>query len=91
VAETNEGNNTYGAFLTIGADLVVTSLVVPDGGAGMPLAITDTTRNVGSSAAPASTTTYYLSTNNDVLDAADLVLGSRAVPALAAGASDTGP
>jgi len=90
IAETNEANNTYGSFITIGADLVVTSLMAPDAGAGLPLVITDTTKNLGSSTAPASTTTYYLSTNNDVLDAADLVLGNRAVPSLGSGVSDTG-
>jgi subtilase family serine protease len=91
VAETLETNNVYGAYITIGGDLVVSSLTMAsDGGAGLPLTITDTTRNQGAGTVAASTTTYYLSTNNSVLDAADAVLGSRAVPALASGASDTG-
>ena len=72
-------------------DLVVTAMTIPDaGGAGATITITDTTRNQGTGVAGASTTTYYLSTNNNVLDAADVVLGSRAVPLLGPGASDTG-
>jgi subtilase family serine protease len=38
---------------------------------------------------PASVTSFYLSTNGSI-DAADVFLGSRPVPALAPGASDTG-
>jgi subtilase family serine protease/subtilisin family serine protease len=91
VVETQEGNNVSTSFITIGVDLVVTDLIVPaDAGAGFAITITDTTRNQGAGTAPASTTTYYLSTNNGVLDAADVVLGSRAVPALGPGVSHTG-
>jgi len=57
IAEINEANNTYGSFITIGADLVVASLMMPDGGAGQPLVITDTTKNLGAGTAGASTTT----------------------------------
>jgi subtilase family serine protease len=90
IGEINEANNTYGSYLTVGADLAITSLVaLTEAGAGFPLTITDTTKNFGAGTAGASTTTYYLSTNNDVLDATDLALGSRSVPALAPGASDT--
>ena len=87
--ELYETNNTRYATVRVGPDLTVTSLTVPaSGGAGAPISVTDTTRNAGSGAAPASTTRYYLSLNSAV-DAADVMLGARAVPALAAGASDT--
>jgi hypothetical protein len=52
LAETNEGNNVYGVYVTIGADLVVTNVVAPaDAGAGLAFTITDTTRNQGGSGA----------------------------------------
>ena len=90
VVENDEGNNLWGTTITIGSDLVVMSLTVPtDAGAGLAVTFTDTTKNQGAGAAEASVTTYYLSTNA-VLDATDVVLGSRAVPPLAAGVSDTG-
>jgi len=78
----NEANNVYGSYITIGPDLVVASLMMPsNASAGMTISITDTTKNLGAGDAPASTTTYYLSINNDILDAADVALGSRAIPA----------
>ncbi len=90
VAETQEGNNELARSLVIGADLVVTSFAAPaDGGAGLAITVTDTTRNLSAGAAAASSTTYHLSANA-ILDASDVALGSRAVPALAASASDTG-
>src|SRR5688572_2416690 len=90
VAETQEVNNTFSRTIQIGADLSITGITVPgDAGAGLAITLGDTTRNVGAGAAGPSTTSYYLSTNL-VLDASDVPLGSRAVSALAAGASDTG-
>jgi subtilase family serine protease len=90
LAETHEGNNTLARGIVIGADLVVASLTVPaDGGAGLAISVSDTTRNQSTSAAGASITRFYLS-SDWVLDASDVALGSRAVAALAAGASDTG-
>lgn len=56
--------------------------------AGTNITVSDTTKNRGGGAAPASATGFYLSTNLSV-DAADIFLGDRAVPALAAGATDT--
>jgi hypothetical protein len=56
--------------------------------AGATLSITETTRNTGGGSAPATTTRYYLSSNG-VPDAGDTVLGSRPVPALAPGTTDT--
>src|SRR5207237_8837858 len=53
---------------------------------------TNTPQNAGlSGTAPATSTRYYLSTNT-LRDAGDTLLtGARAVPALAAGASSSGP
>ena len=52
--------------------------------------MTDTTKNqTGTSPAPASTTSFYLSTD-PTWDAADTYLGSRSIPPLAAGAVSTG-
>ncbi|MBI4685215.1 MAG: hypothetical protein HY755_08445 [Nitrospirae bacterium] len=90
VAEIYENNNTTFKSVTIGSDLSVSSLTVPNtAGAGKSISISDTTKNNGPSDAGASTTSFYLSTNV-VLDAGDTYLGSRAVPALAAGATSSG-
>jgi subtilase family serine protease len=71
-------------------DLLVTSVTVPgQGGAGLVIQVTDTTNNLGTGAAPSSTTTFYLSSNS-VLEAADPVVGTRTIPELSAGASSTG-
>ena len=53
--------------------------------------VTDTVQNLGAVASGASVTRYYLSLDA-VKSAGDLLLtGSRGVPALAAGASHSGP
>jgi subtilase family serine protease len=58
--------------------------------AGSALAVSETVLNQGVDGAGASTTRFYLSVNS-VFDAGDVLLpGSRAVPALAAGASSSG-
>jgi subtilase family serine protease len=89
VAETNEANNVTTAVIQVGPDLVLSAFSVPPtGGAGVALTVTDTTRNQGGGASPASSTTFWLSTN-PAWDAADVFLGSRTVPALAAGATST--
>ena len=90
VTEISETNNTYARLVTIGTDLRITSLTVPStAGPGQSITITDRTKNQGGAAAEPSTTLFYLSTNSTI-DAADTLLGSRAVPALAAGASSYG-
>ncbi|MCI0686777.1 MAG: hypothetical protein L0Y54_06000, partial [Sporichthyaceae bacterium] len=90
VPETSEVNNLASRWLQIGADLVVSAWSAPSsGGAGESITVTDTTRNQGGGAAQASVTQYFLSANS-VLDGADIVLGSRAVPALDSGASSSG-
>src|SRR5436190_13196855 len=66
-------------------DLIVSSLTVPSAtGAGLPISIGDWTRNQGNGPSDASVTGFYLSTNA-VLDAADVPIGTRPVPALAVG------
>ncbi|HEX9366426.1 MAG TPA: S8 family serine peptidase, partial [Vicinamibacterales bacterium] len=90
VLENHETNNLYATNITIGADLVISAMSVPtDAGAGFAITVSDTTKNQGSGIAGASTTTYYLSADG-ALDPSDVVLGSRAVGALASGASDSG-
>jgi subtilase family serine protease len=88
IPETQESNNTMSRGIQIGTDLVVSALTVPTkGGAGLPIAITETTRNQGSGTAAPSETRYYFSTNVQ-LDAADTLLSpAHSVPQLDAGAS----
>jgi len=89
--ESNEGNNTRAIAIRIGPDLRVSSITAPAyAAAGGTISISDTTANLSaSSPAGASTTRFYLSSNT-TLDAADIPVGSRAVPALASGASNAG-
>jgi subtilase family serine protease len=53
------------------------------------ITVSDTTTNQGSTPAAGSTVAFYLSTNT-TLDAGDVFLGSRTVPALGPGASSSG-
>jgi subtilase family serine protease len=70
-----------------GADLVVTAVTDPPAAAitGSGFTASDITRNQGNGDAAASTTAYRLS-RDPVGSGDDLVLGTRAVPALAGGA-----
>jgi subtilase family serine protease len=71
------------------ADLVVTSVTGPSvAGAGTTITLNDTTKNQGGGPSQTSATGFYLS-KNLTIDAGDTNLGSRPVPQLAAGASDT--
>jgi len=71
-------------------DLTISKLTAPaTSGSGLNVVVKDTTANIGTAAAPGSTTQIFLSTDN-VLDGGDTLLGSRSVPALAAGASSAG-
>ena len=90
VLETQEGNNVKpSGVIWIGPDLIVSALTVPPAAAsGASIVVTDTTTNQGGGAAAASATSFFLSANA-VLDAADVLLGSRAVPPLAAGSADS--
>jgi subtilase family serine protease len=90
VPETQESNNATSRGIQIGTDLVVSAMTVPaKGGAGLPVAITETTRNQGSGSAAPSATRYYFS-DNLVWDAADTLLTpDHNVPQLEAGGSHT--
>ncbi len=90
VSETSETNNTAARSLKIGSDLSVSALTAPTvAGEGLSITITETTKNQGGGTADASTTGYFLSTDT-TLDGSDTPIGSRNVPALPAGASNTG-
>jgi subtilase family serine protease len=89
--ESLENNNTrvYGG-VRIGPDLVVIGLWAPGSAvAGTSITVNDTTRNEGAEAAPASVTSFYLSTNA-ILDAADVPVGQRTVSGLGGGVSQAG-
>ena len=90
IAESNETDNTRGSsWIKVGPDLLVSSLTAPKtAAAGETIQVADTTRNQGETPA-ASTTSFYLSTNTS-LDAADLVLGSRAIGTLGFNGTDSG-
>ncbi len=78
------------ARFELGADLVSTSLYAPPAaGAGRGITLTDSTKNKGSGTAGASINRLYLS-SDALFDAGDALLGSRSVPALAAGAASSG-
>ena len=87
--ETNVTNNTRSIKIVIGPDLVVSSLSAPaTGGAGLPVDVTDTTRNQGPGPAAASQTAFYLSADAS-LGAGDVLLGRRPVGVLLPNSSGT--
>jgi PKD repeat protein len=91
IAETQEENNVrLSVVVKVGPDLTVSGVTAPaTAAAGGSIVVSDTTRNHGAGGAAGSATKYYLSA--DVfLDAADIAIGTRTVPGLAAGASNTG-
>ena len=89
--ELNENNNTWTKSITVAApDFIVSALSAPTrASVGSTITIKDTTKNQGTFAAIASTTTYYLSTDA-FYDGGDLVIGSHTVPTLSSGASYNG-
>jgi subtilase family serine protease len=92
VSETSETNNTYVRSITIGSDvdLSIAGLSAPTTASpGNNIVITDTTRNIGAGIAGSSVTHFYLSANSTV-EPSDVLLGSRSVPELGAGASSVG-
>ena len=87
VVETNERNQRSRRITVTRPDLRVSSLRSPASVvAGANLAIQDTTRNDDLVDGGASTTKFYLSTDN-LFDGGDVLLGSRAVPGLGARAT----
>lgn len=91
VVESAETNNASPPLaIRLGPDLTLTALTAPTAAAaGSSIVVNDTTANTGGGSAAASTTRFHLSVNL-ALDAGDVVLGSRAVPALGAGTSSAG-
>jgi subtilase family serine protease len=90
VSESAESNNTHAVAIGVGPDLGATSVRNPASAiAGAGIEVTDAMKNLGAGTFPASTTRFYLSTNSSV-DAGDVLLGSRPVPVLAVGATNTG-
>jgi subtilase family serine protease len=95
VTETNEGNNCRASTATVQVtrpDLVVTAVSNPPATAvrGGTFKVTDTVANQGIVGAGASTTRYYLSTDQQQ-DATDVLLtGSRSVSSLNAGQASSG-
>jgi subtilase family serine protease len=87
--ETNVTNNTRSIKIVIGPDLFLSALSAPaTGGAGLPVDVTDTTKNQGTGSAAASGTAFYLSTNA-ALGAGDVLLGSRPAGVLVPNSSST--
>ena len=91
--ELDESNNALTsspiAITAYRPDLTVTDLVLPTTAqAGRPLAIKHTVRNLGPAPAGASAVRFFLSAD-DTLDTGDVLLGSRRLAGLAAGASST--
>ena len=87
VPEYDGTNNTAARPILIGADLIVRSVSAPSkAGAGKAIEVTDVTVNLSAASAGLTTTRFYLSTNG-TLDASDVLLGSRSVPALTGGSS----
>jgi len=91
VAESIETNNTMTASITIlGPDLQVSALSAPSSAnPGSAITVTDTTNNLGTGPAAASTTRYYLSADN-TYDTTDILIGSRSIGTLLNGASSSG-
>jgi subtilisin family serine protease len=91
VSESQETDNTRSASVKIGSDLEVSALTAPATAApGASIVASDTTKNAGGGASPATTTRFYLSSDSR-LDGADrLLTGHRDVPALAGGGTSAG-
>jgi len=91
VSETNETNNSRGSGqVRIGPDLVVSAVSVPSiAESGGMIQVTDTTKNQGLGDAGGSTTAIFFSTSVVFNSSTAKNIGTRLVPALTAGQSDT--
>ena len=93
VTDDDQASSDDQLIVTVGAvDLTVTAVANPPAAAvsGNTFTATDSTANTGATAAPASTTRYYLSTDTGRSADDTLLGGSRAVPVLASGATSSG-
>ncbi len=89
LVETNERNQKSRKITVTRPDLTIASMRAPNAAvAGSSIAVQDNTRNQDLVDSASSATKFYLSTDN-LLDGGDILLGSRAVPALSARASGT--
>jgi subtilisin family serine protease len=83
--------NVGTAITPPGPNLVTRKIVTPASAkAGQTITITTKTKNLGPGSAPPSQTFIYFS-NNATLDGSDPLVGTRNVPALAAGTASKGP
>jgi subtilase family serine protease len=90
ISESSENNNTYTRSIGIGPDLDITTFRAPSSAnPGQSITLTDKTMNKGAGVADPSQTYFYLSTNSRI-DASDILIGSRDVPALAGGVRSSG-
>ena len=88
--ESAETNNTRGNTFRVGPDLIVNTVTAPTSAvAGTTISVTDATWNQGADTAPVSVTAFYLSSNG-TLDSGDVLLGTRTVPSLGPGISQSG-
>jgi subtilase family serine protease len=95
VTETDESNNCRASAATVQVtrpDLVQTAMTDPPAAAapGSSFKVVDTVQNQGLVAAGASTTRYYLSTDQQKGSADTLLTGSRSVPSLGPGIDSGG-
>jgi hypothetical protein len=96
VTELDDGNNCRASAIPVQVtrpDLVVTAVSNPPATAlrGSRVTVTDTVKNQGVVLAASATTRYYLSVDGEKGSGDILLVGSRAVPTLAAGVSNAGP
>jgi subtilase family serine protease len=89
VTETKETNNNKSKSIKIGPDIIVSLITAPTSAVnGSTITVGDTTKNNGGGDAGTSTTRLYLSTNT-TYDAGDILLRSRDILSLGAGATST--
>src|SRR4030095_1935474 len=96
VAELDDGNNCRASATTVRVarpDLVMTAVSNPPQAVapGGQFAVTDSVKNEGAVLSASSATRYYLSADGQRGSGDTLLIGSRGVPSLAAGASHAGP
>ena len=91
VPETDETNNTRAVLIRLSPDLIVNPITAAStAAAGSMISAMVTTKNQGMGSAIATKTRFYLSTNLTFEAGVDVLIGSRNVPLLVSGASDSG-
>jgi subtilase family serine protease len=88
--ESNESNNTYAKPFSVGPDLVVSTVTVPEAAApGATITATYTVKNQGAMGAGASTVEFFWSTNIS-LEPGDQSLGATGIGALIPSGTQSG-